>query len=79
MKYSKEELLNYYISGKIRFGVSSIHPSGTLEDVNRCIEEVYNRFNWGGRQCYRRRGHGYRGLFCKQHAKEYDKLFKEDK
>lgn len=48
-------------------------PKGTPEDKTRCITEVAE----GGRslllrQCYRKRGHGENGLFCKQHAKICD-------
>ena len=34
-----------------------------------CVEEVWRRSAQRGQQCSRLRGHGYNGLYCKQHAK----------
>ena len=39
------------------------------EDVTRCIEAVVD--GWHERQCYRKRGYGKDGLYCKQHAKKH--------
>lgn len=41
------------------------------EDVTKCFEEVMD--GWHFHQCYRKRGHGENGLYCKQHAKKYEK------
>lgn len=50
------------------YGAWAGDPRGTLEDVTCCVEGVMPA---GGapteHQCYRRRGHGPGGLWCKQH------------
>lgn len=50
------------------------------EDVTRCVEEVSPEGLAGigsSHQCYRKRGHGPNGEFCKQHAKINAKLREE--
>ena len=47
------------------YGTWAGNPKGTQEDPKRCIEEVYTGSH--GHQCARSRGHGPRGLYCKQH------------
>ena len=54
-----------------RYGTWAGNRKGTVYDPNRCAEEVA----FGGRmvifhQCYRKNGHGPKGLYCKQHAKK---------
>jgi hypothetical protein len=55
---------------KRQYGITSANSRGTPEDKTRCIAAV-----WGGyrgmfeHQCFRKRGHGKDGLYCKQHAK----------
>ncbi len=45
-----------------------IYGFGTSqEDTSRCIYEVFQ--NWHAGQCSRKRGHGPRREYCKQHAK----------
>ncbi len=39
---------------------------GDPEDNTLCVVEVWHEFTSG--QCSRKRGHGARGLYCKQHA-----------
>lgn len=56
-------------NGKFAYGIWAGMPNGTPEDETRCIEEVSTRERWAHyHQCYRKRGHGIDGLFCKQHA-----------
>ena len=45
------------------------HPRGHAEDPAQCIAEVDSADGWNKHQCYRNRGHGPDGLYCKQHAK----------
>lgn len=51
------------------YGQRASNPKGTPEDSTRCLAEV-----WSGprgmtsAQCGRKRGHGYEGWLCKQHA-----------
>ena len=39
-------------------------------DETRCIEQVWSDFRQ--HQCYKKRGHGRDGLYCKQHAKIHE-------
>ena len=42
------------------------------EDLKRCVESVSEPGRYGSfhpHQCYRKRGFGKDGLYCKQHAK----------
>lgn len=44
------------------------------EDTSRCIVGIIRGFMSDGyHQCGRKRGHGRDGLFCKQHAKKYER------
>jgi hypothetical protein len=63
-----------YVPKEYRFGTWGGNPKGREEDITRCFYEVYDHFTHGFHQCYRRRGYGYKGLFCKQHAKFYKHL-----
>jgi len=56
-----------------RYGQWAGNPNGRTEDKTRCIWEVWER----GRiinsyQCFRKRGYGPNGLYCKQHAKKVE-------
>jgi len=42
------------------------HPHEGFK-VERCAYEIIDP-NFGGRQCFRARGHGSAGLYCRQHA-----------
>lgn len=44
---------------------------GTPENRTRCVEPVYVTANFSGIQCYRKRGHGKDGLYCRQHARKH--------
>lgn len=54
-----------------RYNQWAANPKGDPEDKTRCIEEVIplSNLGWASHQCYRKRGHGKDGLYCKQHAK----------
>ena len=53
-----------------RYGQWTGNPSGNAEDPERCIKEVWpTNGSWTAYQCFRKRGHGPDGLYCKQHAK----------
>jgi len=54
---------------KRRYSKNPENRKGTPEDPERCIHEVWPRRWPFSRQCYRKRGHGPDGLYCKQHAK----------
>lgn len=43
------------------------NPQGVKEDVSRCAEEIMDGYHLV--QCRRKRGHGPKGMYCKQHAK----------
>jgi len=43
------------------------HSIPELEDKNNCIVSVMGDYT--SYQCQRKRGHGKKGLLCKQHAK----------
>ena len=38
-----------------------------VEDTTRCIQRIFGSYS--SHQCQRKRGHGEKGLYCKQHAK----------
>jgi hypothetical protein len=60
------------INGERRYGVWTGQPQGTPERVKCCVEEIWPvKGSWIPHQCYRKRGHGPDGLYCKQHAKKY--------
>lgn len=63
-----EEILNY-VPNKYRFGQWAGNPKGVKEDISRCFKGVFDP--WIEHQCTRPRGYGYKGLFCKQHSKQY--------
>lgn len=52
-----------------RYGQWAGNPNGIAEDDTRCREEVWPRDGWMPYQCRRKRGHGPKGEFCKQHAR----------
>jgi hypothetical protein len=50
------------------YGTWAGNPAGHKEDVSLCIESVCEPGRGGMiHQCYRKRGHGEGGLYCKQH------------
>lgn len=52
-----------------RYGAWAGNPKGKAEDPTRCIKEVWPvDFGMIPYQCFRKRGHGPDGLYCKQHA-----------
>ena len=51
------------------YGAWAGNEKGRSEDPERCIERVASSGSWITHQCYRKRGHGKDGLYCKQHAK----------
>ena len=55
---------------KKRYGEWAGNLSGVKYRIGDCAYEVWDTFSWGGRQCYRRNGHGPDRLYCKQHAKK---------
>lgn len=62
------------VKGRRRYGIWSGNPTGTREDITRCVHEVKGKGAWGpteNHQCYRKRGHGRDGLYCRQHAPLY--------
>jgi hypothetical protein len=59
-------------SGKRRYGRWAGNPNGKPEDVTLCAESVPGGAFGIGRQCYRKRGHGAHGEYCRQHAKKYE-------
>lgn len=56
--------------GTRRYGSWAGCPEGLPEETNRCIAEVQGPDGITFQQCYRPRGHGPRGDFCRQHAKK---------
>lgn len=53
-----------------RYGCWAGNPDGTPEDITLCIVQVQERDPCGfDHQCFRKRGHGKDGLYCKQHAR----------
>ncbi len=51
---------------KYRYGQWAGMPRGVAYDETRCAAGVFDNFI--EHQCYRKRGHGLSGLYCKQHA-----------
>jgi hypothetical protein len=47
------------------------NPKGIIEDPKQCVESVSDDTGWHSHQCYRKRGHGKDGLYCRQHAKRH--------
>lgn len=59
--------MSSYTKTKRTYGTSG---NWKKEDPTRCIKEIWNRGIWiVSHQCTRKRGHGPKGLYCKQHAK----------
>ena len=55
-------------NGKRIYGAWAGNPQGHEEDVALCIESVHEPGRGGMiHQCYKKRGHGDGGLYCKQH------------
>lgn len=62
-----------------RYGVWGGNPQGRKEDTTRCRCEVWpNERGSIPHQCNRKRGFGYKGWFCKQHAKTYPVNYKNN-
>ena len=58
-----------------RYGAWAGFPKGHARNVDNCAEQVYsNDREMRSYQCNRKKGHGYRGEFCKQHALKYPAL-----
>jgi len=58
------------VNGERRYGVWAGNPKGQAEDPTRCVMEVATNERWAlYHQCFRKRGHGLKKLYCKQHAK----------
>ena len=56
-----------------RYGQWAGNQQGYPEDKTRCVQTVWPRSGgWIDSQCKRKRGHGPNGLYCKQHAKNYE-------
>jgi hypothetical protein len=55
-----------------RYGQWSGNERGQAQNPIRCVRSVWPAISRGmiEAQCTRRRGHGFGGLYCKQHAKE---------
>jgi hypothetical protein len=68
------ELSRHY---KTEYGAWAGHPEGNKPDLERCCETLHGRFNPGGYQCTRKRGHGPDGAYCKQHDPEAAKTRRE--
>jgi hypothetical protein len=45
------------------------NPSGWDYVEDRCAYDVWDKYMFGSRQCFRKAGHGPDELYCKQHAK----------
>lgn len=59
------------IKGRRVYGAWAGCPSGHAEDKARCIMCVSVPGRWiSFHQCFRKRGHGPKGEYCKQHAKK---------
>lgn len=51
------------------YGVWAGNPDGKRENKYLCATEVYDRGWMLAHQCFRHRGHGPSGEYCRQHAK----------
>ena len=47
------------------------NPNGYSQRPMRCVAPVMHPPGFHSLQCSRQNGHGYHGLYCKQHAKRY--------
>ncbi len=54
------------------YGSWAGNEKGVSEDITRCIKKVFGD-SFINHQCSRKRGHGPEGLYCKQHAKNFNK------
>lgn len=52
-----------------RYGEWAGNEAGVPEDTARCVEKVWPTYQFSDKQCSRKRGHGPKGLYCKQHSK----------
>jgi len=55
-----------------RYGIWAGNPRGVSGDPSRCIESLWD-LRWE-RQCSRKRGHGPRGEYCRQHGAIAEKM-----
>jgi len=63
-----------------RYGAWAGNPKGRKENTSCCCQEVWpNDRGVVPYQCNRKRGFGYKGWFCKQHAKRYPEDYVEPK
>lgn len=62
-----------------RYGRCAGNPRGVPEDPTRCYAEVYVAGIWMPRQCMRKRGYGFEGIYCQQHAGKGRPLHYEDR
>lgn len=56
----------------MRYEIWSGRPDGVAERPERCVESVSAHDGYSGVQCWKRRGHGKDGLYCKRHAKKHE-------
>ncbi len=57
------------VNGKRIYGTWAGNPMGDIENDTQCVVEVSTRERWAHyHQCFRKRGYGQSGLYCKQHA-----------
>jgi hypothetical protein len=67
--FARKEEIMAVRNGKFVYGAWAGMPNGIPEDETCCIVEVSTRERWASyHQCFRKRGFGIDGLFCKQHA-----------
>lgn len=55
-----------------RYGVWAGDPDGLPYKPCRCAESVWTSIGCSSYQCSRKPGHGPDGLYCKQHAKQFE-------
>ena len=61
-----------------RYGQWAGYPTGVAYNPNRCAYPVSDgRRTPFNHQCSKPKGHGDRGLFCKQHARKFPAAEKE--
>jgi hypothetical protein len=58
-------------SPSYRYGEWAGNPRGMAQLSMRCVAEVAPPPGYIFSQCTRQNGSGYRGLYCKQHAKRW--------
>ena len=71
----KDERLKPTLKKKVvkRYGANAANK-GELEDVTKCIKQIWSENGFKSWQCKRKRGHGPEGLYCKQHGKRIEQL-----